>query len=158
MSTNIFSGTLFGIAALLLALTSAFASDIAASQENRSELSPRQQQVIRSVFSRLDSGEEHKMAMEWSDAKKVSETMCRPIALQYFKKQYPQADRIFLGNRGNDSLELQRNKRLTGTGQFREGTNWHYFTFECQLNPATGRTTSFTANITKTESFRYQSF
>ncbi len=94
MSTNIFSGTLFGIAALLLALTSAFASDITASQENRSELSPRQQQVIRNVFSRQD----------------------------------------------------------------REGTNWHYFTFECQQNPVTSRTASFTANITKTESFRYQSF
>ncbi len=158
MSTNIFSGTLFGIATPLLALTSVSTDDIAASPENRSELSPKQQHVIRNAFSRLDSGKGYKMAMEWRDAKKVSEAMCRPTALQYSRKQYPQTDRVFLGNRENDGLKLQGNKRLSGTGQFRKRTNWHYFTFECQQNPATDRAASFTANITKTESLRHQSF
>ncbi len=156
MAKNIFSGTLAGMAVLLSTLGPAIAGDTATAAKNGSELSPRQQQAIRNAFSRLDEGE-RQMAMEWSDAKKVSETMCRPAALRYFRKQYRETDRVFLGTVKSDSLKLQGNRQLTGTGQFREGYNWHYFTFECQLNPATGYAVSFKADITKTESYRRQS-
>ncbi len=141
----------FGMAAAVLACGAAFADNTVL--EARNTLSHRQYQVIRNAFSKLHSPEERRMAMAWSDAKKVSETMCRPLALKYFKKQYSRADRVFLGDENNDSLKLEGNRTLSGTGQVREGSNWHYFTFECRLNPATGYATSFRANITKTESY-----
>ena len=97
------------------------------------------------------------MAMEWSDAKKVAETMCRPIALKYFQKQFRDADRVFLGNVQSDSLKLQSNELLTGTGQVRAGGTWHYFTFSCQLNPRNGRAVSFAADITRSETYSRQS-
>ena len=145
------------MAVVLFSLGSASAGDSVSLSKSKSELSPRQQQLIRNAFAKLRSPEERKIAMEWSDAKKVSETMCRPAALKYFKKQYRDADRVFLGNRDSDSLKLAGNRQLTGTGQVREGGNWHYFTFDCQLNPATGHAVSFTANVTKTESYIRQS-
>lgn len=150
---NVFSGILTGVAVFLLFLASAMAGDTVFAMKNGSQLSPRQRQVIRNAFSRLDS-DERKKAMDWSDAKKVSETMCRPAAFRYFKKQYLKIDRIIFGTGKSDSLAMQNNRRLTGSGQFREGHNWHYFTFECQLNPATGYATSFKANMIKNESYR----
>ncbi len=157
VSTNLFSRTLFGMAAALFVLYPAYAGNTVPSAKAKSELSPRQQQVIRNAFSKLHDRNERKMAMEWSDAKKVSETMCRPAALGYFKKQYRNADRVFLGTGESGSLKLEGNSQLTGKGQVREGNNWHYFTFDCQLNPATGHAVSFTAHITKTESYTRQS-
>ena len=151
---NIFSGILASAAAIWLVLTPAVAENTDMQQTDQSELSPRQQQAIRNAFSGLHSKAEQKMAMQMSDAQKVAETMCRPIALEYFRERYETADRVFLGTGGEGSLTLHGNSRLTGTGQVREGFNWHYFTFDCYLNPATGYATSFSANLTKTESFR----
>ncbi len=154
MSMNIFSGILASAAAIWLVLTPAVAENTDMQQTDQSELSPRQQQAIRNAFSGLHSKAEQKMAMQMSDAQKVAETMCRPIALEYFRERYETADRVFLGTGGEGSHTLHGNSRLTGTGQVREGFNWHYFTFDCHLNPATGYATSFSANLTKTESFR----
>lgn len=153
---NIFSGILASATAVWLAMAPVAAENTGTRQTGQSELSPRQQQAIRNAFSGLHTKAERVMAMQMSDARKVAETMCRPLALEYFRECYETADRVFLGTGKDDSLILHGNSRLTGTGQVREGFNWHYFTFDCQLNPATGYATSFSANLTKTESFRRQ--
>ena len=151
---NIFSGMLASAAAVWLAMAPVAAENNGTRQTTQSELSPRQQQAIRNAFSGLHSKAERDMAMKMSDAQKVAETMCRPLALEYFRERYETADRVFLGTGKEGSLILHGNSRLTGTGQVREGFNWHYFTFDCHLNPATGYATSFSANLTRTESFR----
>ena len=140
MSMNIFSGMLVSAALVCLASSPVSAENTGVQTAAGSTLSPRQQQAIRNAFSGLHTKAEREMAMQMNDARKVAETMCRPIALEYFRERYEAAD-----------------SRLTGTGQVREGFNWHYFTFDCQLNPATGYATSFSANLTRTESFRRQS-
>lgn len=142
-----------GVAVLALC-TMANAQNV--TDPGNSVLSYRQQQVIRTEFSKIQSSSERKMAMDWSDAKKVSETMCRPVALKYFQDRFRDADRVFLGDTGSDSLKLQGNELLTGTGQVRDGGTWHYFTFTCQLNPRNGRAVSFTADITRSESYTRQ--
>lgn len=154
MSKRILKG-LVGIAAILTLFTSANAENV--TEPAKSVLSSRQQQLIRNEFSKIGSPSERKMAMEWSDAKKVAETMCRPVALTYFQKQYKNADRVFLGDAKKDSLILQGNELLTGTGQVRDGGTWHYFKFSCQLNPRNGRAVSFSADITRSESYIRQS-
>ncbi|MBS7405077.1 MAG: hypothetical protein KIG22_03980, partial [Oxalobacter sp.] len=103
---NIFSGILASTAAVWLALTPAAAENTDMQQTDQSELSPRQQQAIRNAFSGLHSKAEQKMVMQMSDAQKVAETMCRPIALEYFRERYETADRVFLGTGGEGSLTL----------------------------------------------------
>ena len=154
MSRRILKG-LVGIVAVLTLFATANAENV--TEPGKSVLSYRQQQVIRNEFSKIGSPAERKMAMEWSDAKKVSETMCRPAALRYFRKQYRNADRVFLGDAKSDSLKLESNELLTGTGQVRAGGTWHYFKFTCQLNPRNGRAVSFGADITRSESYIRQS-
>lgn len=154
MSKRILKG-LVGIVAVLTLFASANAENVTVPA--KSVLSYRQQQVIRNEFSKIQSPLERQMAMDWSDAKKVSETMCRPAALRYFRKQFRDADRVFLGDAQSDSLKLESNELLTGTGQVRAGGTWHYFKFSCQLNPRNGRAVSFTADITRSESYIRQS-
>ena len=154
MSKRILKG-LVGIVAVLTLFASANAENV--TEPGKSVLSYRQQQVIRNEFSKIQSPLERQMAMDWSDAKKVSETMCRPAALRYFRKQYRNADRVFLGDAQSDSLKLESNELLTGKGQVRAGGTWHYFKFSCQLNPRNGRAVSFTADITRSESYIRQS-
>lgn len=154
MSKRILTG-LAGIAALLAVFNIASAQD--GTDPGRSVLSYRQQQVIRTEFSKIQSPSERQMAMDWSDAKKVAETMCRPFALRYFKKQYRDADKVFLGNAQSDSLKLEGNELLTGEGQVRATGSWHYFRFSCQLNPRNGRAFSFNAVMTRSESYTSRS-
>ena len=148
MSKRILKG-LVGIVAVLTLFASANAENV--TEPAKSVLSYRQQQVIRNEFSKIQSPLERQMAMDWSDAKKVSETMCRPAALRYFRKQFRDADRVFLGDAQSDSLKLESNELLTGTGQVRAGGTWHYFKFSCQLNPRNG------PDITRSESYIRQS-
>ena len=154
MSKRILKG-LVGIVAVLTLFASANAENV--TEPAKSVLSYRQQQVIRNEFSKIQSPLERQMAMDWSDAKKVSETMCRPAALRYFRKQFRDADRVFLGDAQSDSLKLESNELLTGTGQVRAGGTWPYFKFSCQLNPRNGRAVSFGADITRSESYIRQS-
>ena len=154
MSKRILKG-LVGIVAVLTLFASANAENV--TEPAKSVLSYRQQQVLRNEFSKIQSPLERQMAMDWSDAKKVSETMCRPAALRYFRKQFRDADRVFLGDAQSDSLKLESNELLTGTGQVRAGGTWHYFKFSCQLNPRNGRAVSFGADITRSESYIRQS-
>ena len=150
MSKRILKGWL-GIAVGVVLFNVAGAQNVA--DPASKVLSARQKQVIRNEFSKIVSPQERQMAMDWSDAKKVGETMCRPVALRYFKKQYGDADRVFLGNDQSDSLTLESNELLTGEGQVRTGGAWHYFTFSCHLNPRNGQAISFDADVTRTERY-----
>ena len=41
------------------------------------------------------------------------------------------------------TLTLENNSRVTGTGQFRTPGGWTDFSFTCDLDPQTGKVTSF---------------
>jgi hypothetical protein len=106
-------------------------------------LSAAEQAIVAKQISTLRSPAERQMAPGWSSAKKVAEFICRPAALATLKKQAKGVDRVFLGSDVRESLTLESNKRLTGTGQFRSGQSWTDFTFTCDLNPDTGKVTAF---------------
>ncbi len=81
---------------------------------------------------------------EWSEARRVAEFLCRPVALKEIQKRYPDADRVFLGSGHNDGLTLHSASRLTGCGQFRTGGgDWSRFNFECQVDPVNGNVLQF---------------
>lgn len=98
--------------------------------------------VNRRIATLKSSGDRH-MAEGWSNTKKVAELLCRPAALPVLKKQSTRVDRVFLGTDDPKTLTLKSNSRLTGTGQFRTPSGWTDFSFTCDLDPQTGKVTSF---------------
>ncbi|ECL1759209.1 hypothetical protein FPN25_17100 [Salmonella enterica] len=81
---------------------------------------------------------------EWTEAHKVAEFLCRPVALNTLRKTYPEVDKVFLGDGKNGGLTLLSSSQLTGTGQYRAGgIHWVPFSFRCMLSPSTGAVTGF---------------
>lgn len=106
-------------------------------------LSPAQSAVISRQIATLKSSADRNVAQGWSNAKKVAELICRPAALPILKKQTKGTDRVFLGTDAPQSLTLESNQRLTGSGQVRTPQGWKDFTFTCNLNPTTGKVIDF---------------
>lgn len=108
-------------------------------------LSAAEQAVISRQIGTLKSPVDRQVAHEWSSAKKVAELICRPAALPVLKKRTKGIDKVFLGTDAPDSLKLESNQRLTGTGQYRTPQGWQDIRFTCDIDPDTGRVMSFTS-------------
>ncbi len=108
-------------------------------------LSPAEQAVVSRQIATLKSAADRQVAEGWSNAKKVAELICRPAALPVLKKQAKGVDRVFLGTDAPESLSLESNQRLTGSGTFRTPQGWQDFTFTCDVNPETAKVTKFEA-------------
>ncbi|MDW5266521.1 MULTISPECIES: hypothetical protein [Acidobacteriaceae] len=106
-------------------------------------LSPAETAVISRQITTLKSSTDRNVATGWSNAKKVAELICRPAALPILKRKIKGADRVFLGTDAPQTLILENNRRLTGSGQVRTPQGWQDFTFTCNLNPATGKAIDF---------------
>ena len=107
------------------------------------ELSKPQSIVVNRKIATLKSPVDRHVAEGWSNAKKVAELLCRPAALSALRRQTPGVDRVFLGTDDPHTLNLESNRRLTGSGEFRTDKGWQSFTFACELNLETGRVVSF---------------
>lgn len=108
-------------------------------------LSAAEQVMVSRQIATLKSATDRQVAEGWSNAKKVAELICRPAALPVLKKQTKGVDRVFLGTDDPQSLNLESNQRLTGSGTFRTAQGWQDFTFTCKVNPETGEVTKFEA-------------
>ncbi|KKX32971.1 DUF930 domain-containing protein [Rhizobium sp. LC145] len=111
------------------------------------ELSQAQQAMIASQIKELKAPEERAVAAGWSDAKKVAEFICRPLALSELQKWNKQADRVFLGTDDPRTLDLTDNHLLSGSGDVRTGNDWTSFKFTCELDPQTGKARSFESDL-----------
>lgn len=131
---------LFGLA--LLAGCLAIGPSLAAAV-----LSPAEQDAVLAQIAELASPEERALASEWTEAKKVAEFICRPLATSELKNWDKGADRVFLGTDDPATLELASNRQLTGSGEVRTGSDWTSFTFTCELDPESGKATSFQTNL-----------
>jgi hypothetical protein len=100
--------------------------------------------IARQIAAMRGPADRH-VAEGWTNAKKVAEYLCRPLALPELKKQEKGADRVFLGTNAPETLTLESDQRLVGTGTFRYPGGWKDFKFSCELNPAAGKATAFTA-------------
>jgi hypothetical protein len=63
--------------------------------------------------------------------------------LRALKKQIKGVDRVFLETDRPESLDIESNQRLRGSGEFRTPQGWQNFTFTCDLNPETGKSDRF---------------
>jgi hypothetical protein len=100
--------------------------------------------IARQIAAMKGPADRH-VAEGWTNAKKVAEYLCRPLALPELKKQEKGADRVFLGTDAPETLTLESNQRLVGTGTFRYPAGWKDFKFSCELSPAMGKATAFAA-------------
>lgn len=139
--------SVFGSGAVCLAMAVASPS---AGATNTPHLSPAQTSVIASANAKLKYPQERSLASRWTDAKKVAEFICRPLATAVLKRR-ANANRIFLGTDDPHTLHLVSNRQLEGSGQYRAGDDWHSFTFTCALNPQNGTATSFKAKPAPTD-------
>jgi hypothetical protein len=126
-------------AAGLLTLGSA----IQAADSQKPSLSSAEKAVVNRKIATLKLPAERHMAEKWTDAKKMAELICRPAALPILKKQNTGIDRVFLGTDALESLALESNQRLTGSGQYRTPQGWTDFTFTCEVDPESGKVSSF---------------
>ena len=110
-------------------------------------LSVAQSKIVATQVAALKHPEERQMASAWSDAKKVAEFICQPLARQALQTQVKGTDRVFLGTDDASTLSLDGNRVLTGTGSSRAGSDWKDFSFECRLDPDSGKATSFIATM-----------
>ncbi len=133
---------------VMLAATSANA-EFAGQAASQSEpaLSPAETAAVARQIATLHSSVDRSVANGWSNAKKVAETICRPAAVAALKKQIPGTDRVFLGTDDPKTLDLESNAKLSGTGSARNPKGWQDFTFTCEINPETGKATSFTPTL-----------
>ena len=112
-------------------------------------LSPAQQKVVSQQVTRLKGTEEKADVNGWSDARKLAEFFCRPIALAEFKKANKQASRVFLGRDDEDvkKFVIEGNTKVSGNGSVRFFGEWKDFSFACTLDPDKGTATSFKYQI-----------
>ena len=108
------------------------------------DLSPAEKANIAKQIAAMKGSADRQLAESFTNAKKVAEYLCRPLALPELRKQQKGADRVFLGTNAPETLTLESNHRLVGTGSFRYPAGWKDFKFSCELNPETGKATAFT--------------
>jgi hypothetical protein len=118
-----------------------------AASQTEPALSPAETAAVTRQIATLHSSVDRSVANGWSNSKKVAELICRPAALPVLKKQIPGTDRVFLGTDDPKTLNLESNAKLTGTGSARNPKGWQDFTFTCELNPETGKVTSFVPTL-----------
>jgi hypothetical protein len=106
-------------------------------------LSPAEKANIAKQIAAMKGAADRQLAESFTNAKKVAEYLCRPLALPEIRKQEKGADRVFLGTNAPETLTLESNQRLVGTGSFRYPGGWKDFKFSCELNPETGKATAF---------------
>src|SRR5271165_6040575 len=135
-----------GALLVFMLIQTGFSQTMAAPSEPA--LSTAETAAVQRQIATLHSSVDRSVANGWSNSKKVAETLCRPAALPVLKKQIAGVDRVFLGTDDPKTLTLESNQRLTGSGSARTPQGWQDFTFTCELDPATGKVTAFTAVLT----------
>ncbi len=136
------------VVAMLGAVVTSAASLGQAAGSSEPALSAAESAAVARQIATLHSSVDRSMAKGWSNAKKVAETICRPAAVAALKKQVPGTDRVFLGTDDPKTLTLESNAKLTGTGSARNPKGWQDFTFTCEVDPETGKVTSFVPVLT----------
>jgi hypothetical protein len=139
---------LLGSAVLLAAAPTNGAPLAQTASQTEPALSQAETAAVGRQIATLHSSVDRSMANGWSNAKKVAETICRPAAVAALKKQIPGTDRVFLGTDDPKTLDLESSAKLTGTGSARNSKGWQDFSFVCEINPETGKATSFTPTLT----------
>jgi hypothetical protein len=114
-------------------------------------LSAAETAIVDRKIAALHSEPDRKVAREWSNSKKVAEILCRPAATVYWKKKAPGTDRVFLGTSASETLLLESNRQLTGSGQYRTPNDWTDFQFTCNLDSEKGTVTDFVATPAGTD-------
>jgi hypothetical protein len=111
--------------------------------QQQPKLSGAEQSAIADQIGKVKSSSDRQAIKSWSNAKKVAEFICRPAALHSLAKQEPSIDKVMLGTDDPATLSLESVGRLKGVGQYRKGDKWSDIDFVCDIDPDTGKVSSF---------------
>jgi hypothetical protein len=111
----------------------------------QSVLSPAQQKVINAKTAKWNA-EQMKVHNEKTDARKLADFFCAPLALAELKKADKTANKVVLGadENGESPLAAVGNTKVSGLGTARFYGTWKTFAFECTLDATKATATSFT--------------
>lgn len=79
----------------------------------------------------------------WTEAQRVAEFICRPLAQKEITQQHPGADKVILDQGKENTQHLVSERLLTGNGEYRTGNKWTPFLFECEISTQTGKVEKF---------------
>lgn len=79
----------------------------------------------------------------WTQAQRVAEFICRPLAQKEISRQYAGVDKVILDQGKENTQHLSSERLLTGNGQYRTGNTWTPFLFECEISAQTGKAVKF---------------
>lgn len=79
----------------------------------------------------------------WTEAQRVAEFICRPLAQQEIARQHAGVDKVILDQGKENTQHLLSDHLLTGNGEYRTGNTWTPFLFECEISTQTGKAVKF---------------
>ncbi|ECC9460408.1 hypothetical protein DRW78_16050, partial [Salmonella enterica subsp. salamae] len=79
----------------------------------------------------------------WTEAQRVAEFICRPLAQKEITRQHPGADKVILDQGKKDTQHLLSARFLIGNGEYRTGNTWTSFLFKCEISTQTGKAEKF---------------
>ncbi|POT56154.1 hypothetical protein C3432_19455 [Citrobacter amalonaticus] len=97
--------------------------------------------LIKTELRNLD--DQNYVNSNWTEAQRVAEFICRPLAQKYVKSLFPKVDKVIMDQGKTNKQRLISSTRLTGNGQYRSGNSWTPFDYECQLSEKTGKALKF---------------
>ncbi|EHM1373180.1 hypothetical protein KFS96_004016 [Salmonella enterica] len=97
--------------------------------------------LINSQLKNQD--DRHYIFDHWSEAQRVAEFICAPLAKNLIKQRFPDVDKIILDQGPDNKQKLISSTLLAGNGQYRVGNTWTPFSYECELSDQTGKATKF---------------
>lgn len=108
-------------------------------------LNPAQVEHLNNVINHEVKGKDDRnfVYTNWTEAQRVAEFICRPLALKELQKRYTDVDKVIFDQGKHNMQRLISPALLTGNGQYRRGINWTTFHFACELSVKTGEAMGF---------------
>ncbi|HBC1286563.1 TPA: hypothetical protein ACGJPB_003365 [Escherichia coli] len=108
-------------------------------------LNPAQVKHLNNVINHEVKGKDDRnfVYTNWTEAQRVAEFICRPLALKELQKRYTDVDKVIFDQGKHNMQRLISPALLTGNGQYRRGINWTTFHFACELSVKTGEAMAF---------------
>lgn len=79
----------------------------------------------------------------WTEAQRVAEFICRPLAQHFIQQKFAGVDKVILDQGPKNTQHLMSANLLAGNGQYRIGNDWTPFHYECGISEQTGESLDF---------------
>ncbi|WP_182825883.1 hypothetical protein [Serratia sp. OS31] len=108
------------------------------------KLNPAQLNHLNEMINtQLKEQTDRNIVYSWTEAQRVAEFFCRPLAQTVIKKRLSTVDKVVLDQGNENEQRLISPTILEGNGQYRIGSDWTPFHFQCKISEKTGEAIEF---------------